>query len=74
MKALRQVGFAAWERTPAQGFDPHIHAIAVSDTDMSPEAQAQVGDYFKGRNGLADHGEDDGPQVKKVTWEQYQRG
>lgn len=74
VKALRQVGFAAWERTPAQGFDPHIHAVAVSDTDMSPQAQEQVGDYFKGRNGLASHGKDNGPQVKKVTWEEYQRG
>src|SRR5690606_27496593 len=74
VKALRQVGFAAWHRTPAQGFDHHIHAVAVSDTDMSPEAQAQVGDYYKGLNGLAGHGKDDGPKVKKVTWEQYKRG
>lgn len=74
VKALRQVGFAAWHRTPDQGpWAAHIHAIAISDTAMSPEAQAQVGDYFKGRNGLADHGEDHGPKVKKVTWEEYQR-
>lgn len=72
VKALRQVGFAAWERTPAQGFDPHIHAIAVSDTDMSPEAQDQVGDYYTGKNGLASGASDDGPKVKKVTWEEHQ--
>ncbi|MQA77359.1 MAG: peptidoglycan-binding protein [Streptosporangiales bacterium] len=71
--ALRQVGFAAWHRTPAQGFDHHIHAVAISDTDMSPEAQAQIGDYYKGLNGLAGHGADDGPQVAKVTWEEYKR-
>ena len=74
VKALRQVGFAAWERTPAQGFDPHIHAVAISDTDMAPGAQAQIGDYFKGLNGLASHAKDNGPKVKKVTFEEYKRG
>jgi peptidoglycan hydrolase-like protein with peptidoglycan-binding domain len=74
VKALRQVGFAAWHRTPSQGpWAAHIHAVAISDTAMSPQAQAQVGDYFKGLNGLANHAKDDGPQVKKVTWEEYQR-
>lgn len=72
VKALREVGFAAWERTPAQGFDPHIHAVAVSDTDMSPEAQDQVGAYYTGKNGLASGASDDGPKVKKVTWEEHQ--
>lgn len=73
VKALRQVGFAAWHRTPAQGFDHHIHAVAISDTDMSPQAQAQIGDYYLGRNGLEGGGDDDGPDVKKVTWEEYKR-
>lgn len=74
VKALRQVGFAAWHRTPSQGdWGPHIHAVAISDTDMSPAAQAQIGDYYKGLNGLANHNEDNGPHVKKVTWEQYKR-
>ncbi|HEY3480232.1 MAG TPA: peptidoglycan-binding protein, partial [Streptomyces sp.] len=35
IKALRRVGFAAWYRTPAQGFDYHIHAEAISDPDLS---------------------------------------
>ncbi|MBK1787713.1 peptidoglycan-binding domain-containing protein [Prauserella cavernicola] len=75
VKALREVGFAAWHRTESQGdWAAHIHAIAISDTDMSPEAQAQAGDYFEGRNGLANNGKDDGPQVTKVTWEEFQRG
>ncbi|HEV7650615.1 MAG TPA: peptidoglycan-binding protein, partial [Actinophytocola sp.] len=26
-----------------------------------------------GKNGLANHAPDDGPQVTKVTWEEYQR-
>ncbi|MDI5979311.1 peptidoglycan-binding domain-containing protein [Amycolatopsis magusensis] len=75
VKALREVGFAAWHRTPSQGdWVAHIHGIAISDTDMSPQAQAQAGDYFKGLNGLANHNSDDGPQVKKVTWEEFKRG
>ncbi|MFE2755150.1 peptidoglycan-binding protein [Actinosynnema sp. NPDC059335] len=73
-RVLRQVGFAAWVRTPAQGFDYHIHAIAVNDPDQSPGAQHQAGDYHLGLNGLADRGPDDGPAVSpKRTWEEYQR-
>ena len=74
VKALRQVGFAAWLRTPAQGdWGYHIHAIAINDTDLSSGAQHQAGDYYLGRNGLANRAADDGPQVTKVTWEEYQR-
>ncbi|MEU4471456.1 peptidoglycan-binding protein [Micromonospora sp. NPDC023888] len=73
-KALRQVGFAAWVRDPSQGDWPwHIHATAISDTDLSSQAQHQVGDYHLGMNGLANRGPDDGPQVPIRTWEQYQR-
>lgn len=72
--AMRRVGFAAWLRTPSQGDWPlHIHGIAVNDTDLSLAAQKQVGQYYLGRNGLANNGPDDGPQVTKVTWEQYLR-
>lgn len=75
VKALRQVGFAAWHRLPSQGpWAAHIHAVAISDTDMSPAAQKQAGAYFEGRNGLANNGKDTGPDVKKVTWEEYKRG
>ncbi|GAB3363695.1 peptidoglycan-binding domain-containing protein [Amycolatopsis echigonensis] len=75
-KDLRKVGFAAWVRTPAQGdWGYHIHAIAVNDPDLSSGAQHQVGAYYLGQNGLANHGKDDGPAVNpKLTWEQYQRG
>lgn len=74
VKALRQVGFAAWHRLPGQGpWAEHIHAVAISDTDMSPAAQEQAGAYFNGRNGLANKGKDTGPHVKKVTWEEYER-
>ncbi|MEU8255702.1 peptidoglycan-binding protein [Micromonospora inaquosa] len=74
-RALRQVGFAAWVRNPNQGDWPwHIHANAINDTDLSSQAQHQVGDYYLGMNGLANQGPDDGPQVLIKTWEQYQRG
>ncbi|WP_030486925.1 peptidoglycan-binding domain-containing protein [Micromonospora chokoriensis] len=74
-RALRQVGFAAWVRSPSQGDWPwHIHATAINDTDLSSQAQHQVGDYYLGMNGLANQGPDDGPQVPIKTWEQYQRG
>jgi peptidoglycan hydrolase-like protein with peptidoglycan-binding domain len=73
-KVLRQVGFAAWVRDPSEGDWPwHIHAVAISDTDLSTQAQNQVGDYYLGMNGLANRGPDDGPKVTIRTWEEYQR-
>ncbi|BFV55412.1 peptidoglycan-binding protein [Kitasatospora sp. CMC57] len=73
-KALRQVGFAAWVRNPTQGDWPwHIHAAAISDTDLATQAQNQTGDYYLGFNGLANHAADDGPRIAIQTWEEYQR-
>ncbi|GAB1688746.1 peptidoglycan-binding domain-containing protein [Krasilnikovia sp. M28-CT-15] len=73
-RALRQVGFAAWVRDPSQGDWPwHIHAAAINDTDLSTQAQHQTGDYYLGRNGLANQKPDDGPKVAIHTWEEYQR-
>jgi peptidoglycan hydrolase-like protein with peptidoglycan-binding domain len=73
-RALRQVGFAAWVRNPSQGDWPwHIHAAAINDTDLSSQAQHQIGDYYLGMNGLANRGPDDGPKVAIHTWEEYQR-
>ena len=74
-KALRTVGFAAWVRNPSQADWPwHIHAVAISDTDLSTQAQHQAGDYYLGKNGLANRGRDDGPKVTPIrTWEEYQR-
>lgn len=76
VRKLREVGFAAWLRTPAQGnWAYHIHAMAVSDPHQSPAAWHQSGDYYLGKNGLANRGPDDGPAVSpKQTWEEYQRG
>ncbi|TDB81650.1 peptidoglycan-binding protein [Actinomadura sp. KC216] len=73
-RALRRVGFAAWVRSPRQGDWPwHIHAAAISDTDLSAQARHQTGDYYLGLNGLAGRGPDDGPKVTIRTWEEYQR-
>ncbi|NKZ02303.1 peptidoglycan-binding domain-containing protein [Actinomadura latina] len=73
-RALRRVGFAAWVRSPGQGDWPwHIHAAAISDTDLSSQAQHQTGDYYLGLNGLANRSPDDGPKVTIRTWEEYQR-
>lgn len=55
---LRKVGFAAWERTPAEGFVYHVHACAIGDEQMAPLAQQQVQSYFNGRNGLSGNGAD----------------
>lgn len=77
VKALRDVGFAAWLRTPEQGFAYHIHANAVADTDMAGVAQAQVHDYLVGKNGLANHGPDNTPAEYRSAftwWELYNRG
>ena len=71
---LRSVGFAAWLRSPTEGDWPwHIHAVAISDPDLAPAAQAQVGDYYRGRNGLRNHLPDTGPAGPKLTWEDYLR-
>ena len=75
IQGLRRVGWAAWLRTPAQGFAYHIHGIAVACEDLSSGAEYQVAEYFAGRNGLAGRGTDDGPRDFPggvgVTWEDY---
>ncbi|HEX2298602.1 MAG TPA: peptidoglycan-binding protein [Pseudonocardiaceae bacterium] len=77
VRALRTVGFAAWLRTPSDGFAYHIHANGISDPDMSRPARNQVHDYYFGRNGLANHAADNTPSAYRVAftwWEKYQRG
>lgn len=74
---MRRVGWAAWHRTPAQGFDHHIHGIAgpAGPGDLAPAAADQWDDYLAGRNGLANNAPDDGPRdFVGVTWETYQGG
>ncbi|MFD8117106.1 CHAP domain-containing protein [Streptomyces microflavus] len=68
LKALRQVGFAAWVRTPAEGFSYHIHACAIGDREMSSGARNQVRAYFNGRNGLASNRADSAPASVGRPW------
>lgn len=53
VKSMRMAGFAAWSRGRGQdSFDPHIHAIAIGDRELSSQAQNQVTEYFAGGDGL----------------------
>lgn len=74
VRELRTVGFAAWLRTPDQGNWPyHIHAVAINDSDLSEQAQEQIGDYYLGKDGLKNDGPDDGPKVTPIrTWEEHE--
>lgn len=60
VQALRKAGFAAWLRTPAQGFSYHVHAVAIGDREAAPLAKSQMQNYFDGRNGLASNGHTEG--------------
>jgi hypothetical protein len=58
IRALRAAGFAAWLREYGE-LGPespiHIHAIAIGDRELSPEAEAQLtgpAGYFRGYSGL----------------------
>ena len=75
---LRTVGFAAWLRTPAQGFSYHVHAVAVGDPDIWQRdgghvARDQVCDYYRGRNGLASHAADNTPTAYRVPFTWWER-
>lgn len=60
VRVLREIGFAAWHRTPAQGpWGEHIHAVLIGNTKAAPSALRQVDAYRRGRNGLANNGLDD---------------
>lgn len=74
VRAMRTVGFAAWYRPTIPGvWNKHIHAIAISDPDLSAAAADQVWDYHIHRDGLADNGPDNGPRVRFTWWERYRR-
>lgn len=77
VRALRDCGFAAWYRTKADGFDPHIHAVCIpvpGSTDIrtlpAPGALAQILSYDAGRNGLSGNGDDrqDYRPSPRVRW------
>lgn len=58
IRALRTGGFAAWLREPGElgpGSPIHIHAIAIGDNELSPQAAAQLTGqygYFRGYTGV----------------------
>lgn len=68
VQELRKAGFAAWLRTPAQGFAYHIHACAIGDREMAYGAKNQVQAYFNGRDGLARNGADTNPPRPWPSW------
>lgn len=66
LKWMKRAGFAAWLRTPNQGFDPHIHAIPFGDPDVSPSAAQQRKDFDAGLDGLAGRRKDPNPWRPRV--------
>jgi LysM repeat protein len=68
VQCLRRAGFAAWLRTPSQGFAYHIHACAIGDREMASAAKNQVQSYFNGRDGLARNGADTNPPRPWPAW------
>jgi hypothetical protein len=71
VRALREIGFAAFHRLHPQFSEDHIHAIAIGDVQMDPAAQDQVDEYFRHLNGLG--APDTGPQVHPIPIFDYDR-
>lgn len=74
VRAMREVGFAAWYRTkPEWSGDRHIHGIAVGCLDLHKDAAAQVRSLREGRNGLVNNLKDRHAAMKMpvTTWEMY---
>lgn len=77
VKALRTVGFAAWYRAELwkngkRVWGTHIHAIAIGSSELSAGARTQVAAYYRGENGLADHGRDGDVRLPVIrTFEQW---
>lgn len=59
--ALRDAGLASWIRDHRDGFDPHIHALAFSDAQMSASARRQLVAFDLGRNALVSNLKDRNP-------------
>ncbi len=73
VKALRQVGFAAWYRHPPQLKYKHIHVMAIGDYDVSTNANYQIGDYLVGKDGLKQHRPDETPAAYRVPFTWWER-
>jgi peptidoglycan hydrolase-like protein with peptidoglycan-binding domain len=82
VNALTKVGFAAWYRhTGSYVNNKHIHAIAISDLDMSTEAafpgvfdsREQVAAWGQGKDGLSGAVVAPMTNAPLQTWEAYKR-
>lgn len=59
VKALRDLGGAAWHRPAIAGlWGEHVHVVFAGDRELSPQARDQIVDYANGRDGLAGNGPD----------------
>lgn len=59
VRALRELGFAAWHRPAIKGvWSEHIHAVLIGNTKLAPLAAQQVTAYRNHRDGLAGNGVD----------------
>lgn len=72
-KIMRQCGFAAWYRTYADRFSPHIHGIRCGTYGLPRGAASQVEAFKRGRNGLSNNAPDRQAwlNVKPTTWQGY---
>jgi hypothetical protein len=61
VRSLRLAGWAAWHRTSFAS--PHIHAVAIGDTQLPQVTKNQVTAYKNGRDGLAGDGPDPDARV-----------
>lgn len=69
VRALREVGFAAWYRPTTDDWAEHYHAIAIGDPELAYEAGRQVEKYYAGGDGLAGMNPDTGPRLDPIpTW------
>lgn len=76
---LRESGWAAWHRTPAQGFGHHIHMVSLgyAPAPVGEFVPGQVDDYYRhafGLKGMHDSGSDPSwfPQDIDATVFNYQ--
>lgn len=64
VKVLRSIGFAAWYRAPLPGvWGEHVHGILIFEgrdnhRGLAESGWRQIGSYDRGRNGLANDGDD----------------
>lgn len=71
-RLLRDMGAAAWVRTRADGFTPHIHMVLIGCPHVDPSAARQITSYRNERNGLASNARDRDPYRPSPipTWQQ----